>query len=56
MSNEETASANNMEELRGTIVSGGGRAKDMINTKIKEDDEDKRMRSWKTKKRSKRST
>ena len=35
----------------GVLVSGGGRAKDMIDIKI-EEDEDKRMRSWKTKRRS----
>ena len=39
----------------GVLVSGGGRAKDMIDMKI-EEDEDKRMRSWKTKRRSRRST
>ena len=39
----------------GVLVSGGGRAKVMIDMKI-EEDEDKRMRSWKTKRRSRRST
>jgi hypothetical protein len=52
MSNEETASANNMNEIiglmeqenddikrRGTIHSGGGGAKDKIEIKIEEDED-----------------